>query len=128
MKKLHSEERKEPHNTLNRTNNTEQELSEKWPQRRKVNNNKSNTVTKDKQLGKKRKKVALRREKGSLQHPKQNRTDNIDEKLSEKWPQEIKEKKRNTLSQRSFTKVLKKKKKSKKNQRSYEGQTALKKA
>ena len=29
MKKLHSEERKEPYNTLNRTNNTEQELSEK---------------------------------------------------------------------------------------------------
>ena len=54
MKKLHSEGRKEPYNTLNRTNNTEQELSEKQPQERKENNNKSNTVTKDKQLGKKR--------------------------------------------------------------------------
>ena len=29
MKKLYSEERKEPYNTLNRTNTIEQELSEK---------------------------------------------------------------------------------------------------
>ena len=33
---MHSEERKKPYNTLNRTNNTVQELSEKkWPQKRK---------------------------------------------------------------------------------------------
>ena len=38
----------------NTTINTEQELSEKWPQKRKENNNKINTVTKDKQIGKKR--------------------------------------------------------------------------
>ena len=54
VKKSHSGERKEPYNTLNRT---EQTTSKK--------------------------------------------------KMSKKWPQEIKEKKRNTLSQRSPTKVLK---------------------
>ena len=35
VKKLHSEERKEPYNTLNRTNNTVQELSENGPKGRK---------------------------------------------------------------------------------------------
>ena len=40
---LHSEERKEPYNTLNRTNNAVQELSEKWLQKRK--GKKRNTVT-----------------------------------------------------------------------------------
>ena len=44
----------------NRTNNIEHETSEKQPQKRKENNNKINTVSKDKQLGKKRKKAALR--------------------------------------------------------------------
>ena len=34
---------------------------------------KINAVTKDKQLGKKLEKGSLRREKGALQHPKQNR-------------------------------------------------------
>ena len=42
-----------------------------YEKKRQQQNKKSNTVTKDKQLGKKRKKVALRREKGALQHPKQ---------------------------------------------------------
>ena len=32
---MRSEERKEPYNTLNRTNNIVYELSEKWPQKRK---------------------------------------------------------------------------------------------
>ena len=90
MKKIHSEERKEPYNTLNRTEQTT--LNKNWVQKRKENN-KINTVTKDKRLGKKRKKVALRREKGALQHPKQNRTDNIEEELSEKWPQKKKRRK-----------------------------------
>ena len=61
------------HPKQNRTNNIEQELSEKQPWKTKENNNKINTVTKDKQLGKWRKKVTLKREKGVLQHPKQNR-------------------------------------------------------
>ena len=41
MKKLHSEERKEPYNTLNRTR------KKKKKQRKKQNNNKINIVTKD---------------------------------------------------------------------------------
>ena len=41
VKKLHSEERKEPYNTLNRTENIE-ELSEKWPQ--KIKEKKRNTL------------------------------------------------------------------------------------
>ena len=53
-------------------------------------------------MGKKHKEVALRRKKGALQHPKQNRTDNIKEELSEKWPQKIKEKKRNTISKEPY--------------------------
>ena len=36
---------------------------------------KINAVTKDKQLGKKLEKGSLRREKGALQHPKQNSTE-----------------------------------------------------
>ena len=35
VKMLHSEERKEPYNTLNRTNKIVQELSEKWSKGRK---------------------------------------------------------------------------------------------
>ena len=35
VKKLHSEERNEPYNTPNWTNNIVQELSEKWPKGRK---------------------------------------------------------------------------------------------
>ena len=41
----------------------------------KKSNKKINAVTKDKQLGKKLEKGSLRREKGALQHPKQNRTE-----------------------------------------------------
>ena len=63
VKKLHSEERKEPYNSLNRTNKTVQELSEKWPKgikntlmqrspRKVVKNN--NRVTKDRQPGERR--------------------------------------------------------------------------
>ena len=40
---MHSEERKELYNTLNRTNNIVQELCEKWPQKRK--GKKRNTLT-----------------------------------------------------------------------------------
>ena len=69
VKRLHSEERKEPYNTLNRTTNIVQELSEKWPQKRKgekrntrtrrspikvVKTNKTKTVTKDTQPGESR--------------------------------------------------------------------------
>ena len=35
VKKLHSEDRKEPRKTQNRANNIVQELSEKWPKGRK---------------------------------------------------------------------------------------------
>ena len=35
VKRLHSEERKEPYTTLNTTNNIVQELTEKWPKVRK---------------------------------------------------------------------------------------------
>ena len=92
MRKVRSEERREPYNTLNGT-------GEKEEKRERENNNKINIVTVS--LGKSVKNVALGREKGALQHPKQNRTDNIEEELSEKWTQNIKEDKRNTLSQRS---------------------------
>ena len=34
-KRSHSEDRKEPYKTLNRTNNTVQELRDKWPNGRK---------------------------------------------------------------------------------------------
>ena len=37
VKKLHSEERKEPYNTLNRTNNTVQEISQKMAKGEKRN-------------------------------------------------------------------------------------------
>ena len=42
--------------------------------------------------GKERQKVVLWREKQALQHPQQNRTDNIVQELSEKWPQKKKRK------------------------------------
>ena len=61
------------------------------------------------QQAEKRKQIALRREKGALQHPNQNRTDNIEVELSEKWPQKIKEKKRKKLYRKgALQKCLKK--------------------
>ena len=62
-KKLHSEERNEPYNTLNRTEQYPKQNKQHWTRtewkiatEKKRDQNKINTVTKDKQLGKKRKK------------------------------------------------------------------------
>ena len=41
--------------------------------------------------GKEREKDAFRRDKGALQHPKHNRTDNTEQEPSEKWSQKRKE-------------------------------------
>ena len=91
VKKSHSKERKGvlQHPKQNRTDNIEEELSEKWQQKikekkrgpTKVLKKKINAVTKDKQLEKKLEKGSLRREKGALQHPKQN---NTEQELGEK--------------------------------------------
>ena len=91
MKKVHSQEKKEPYNTLNRTKQTKKERErererggggrERERERERENNNKINIVTVS--LGKSVKNFALGREKGALQYPKQNRTDNIEEELSE---------------------------------------------
>ena len=65
VKKLHSENRKEHYNTLNRTNKTVQELSEKWPKGRKetltrrssrkvVKKKNPKKITKDRQPGERR--------------------------------------------------------------------------
>ena len=80
---------------------TENKREEKGPY--KSAKKKINAVTKDKQLEKKLEKGSLRREKGALQHPKQN---NTEQELGEKWPHKRKVKKRNTLTWRSPTKVV----------------------
>ena len=84
MKKLHSEEIKEPYNTLNRTKQTT--LNKNWV--KNSHKKEKRTTTKStpllrKSLGKTVQKVALRRQKGALQHTKQNRTCNLEEELSE---------------------------------------------
>ena len=72
----------------------------------KETNNKINTVTKDKQLGKKRKKKSHSEER-TEPYNTLNRTDNIEEELSEKWPQKIKEKKRNPIAKEPYTSAKK---------------------
>jgi len=96
MKRLHSEERT-PYNARNRTE--QKTLNKNWVKnshrKEKRPTTKSTPLLRTNSLGKSiKKKVALTREKGTLQHTKQNgRTDNVEEELSEKWPQKIKEKK-----------------------------------
>ena len=63
---------------------TENKREEKEPYKSAKKKIKINAVTKDKQLEKKLEKGSLRREKGALQHPKQN---NTEQELGEKWPQ-----------------------------------------